>query len=122
MRKKAVGWTLAAFVCIATSACGGGKQEAAVALDEARLSVSGARKVGAQLFAPVRLGDAAALLAAAEDSFKKGKFDRARNSAQGARDAARLAENEARDAARLADKGAKSAQASPRKRKARARN
>lgn len=109
---KAKRWMAAAFVCIALSACGGGKQEAAVALDEARLSVSSARKAGAEASSPARLAEAVTALSAAEDSFKRKKFDAARDSAHKARDAARLAEAAAK---------AKGAEGAPRKRKAKAR-
>ncbi len=109
MRKKAAGWTLAAVACVMTSACGGGKQEAAVALDEARLSVSSARKAGAEAFSPARLEEAVTALSAAEAGFKKKKFGEAQGTALKARDAARLAEKTAK---------ANGAAASPKKRKA----
>lgn len=95
MRQKSGGWALA-LVCIAASACGGGRQEAAVALDEARLSVSGARRAGAETSAPARLGEALAALTVAEDSFSRKKFGAALASAQSARDSARLAEKTAK--------------------------
>lgn len=109
---KTARWIAAAFVCMALGACGRGKQEAAVALDEARLSVSGALRAGAEASSPARLAEALTALSAAEDSFTRKKFDAARDSAHKARDAARLAENAAK---------AKHAAGGPRKRGARAR-
>lgn len=107
---KASRWITAAFLAAALSACGGGRQEAAVALDEARLSVSSARKAGAESFAPARLAEAVTALSAAEAGFKKKKFGEAQDAAFKARDAARLAEKTAR--------AVKEAAAAPRKRKA----
>lgn len=106
---KASRWFTAAFIGIALSGCGAGKQEAAVALDEARLSVSSARKAGAEALSPARLQEAAAALSAAEAGFKRKDFGEAQETALKARDAARLAEKTAR---------ANGPAASPRKRKA----
>ncbi len=55
------------------SGCGKGKEQAAVALDEARLKISDARKAGATLSSPA-LREAEAKLQGAEQSFKKGEY------------------------------------------------
>lgn len=98
MRMKAAGWMMAALVSGALGACGGGKQEAAVALDEARLSVSSARKAGAESSSRERLAQAVTDLAAAEENFKSKDYSQAQDSARKARDAALQAEKAAKAA------------------------
>lgn len=96
MKMKAAGWVLAAIVSGVVCACGSGRQDAAVALDAARLSVSDARKAGAESSSPARLAEAAAALSTAEGHFQKRNYAEAQSSAQKARDAALLAEKEAK--------------------------
>jgi len=96
MKMKAAGWVLAAVVSAVVCACGSGKQEAAVSLDEARLSVSSARKAGAESSSPTRLAQAVTALTAAEADFKSRKYAEAQSSAQKARDAALQAEKDAK--------------------------
>lgn len=102
MRMRAAGWMMAALVSGLLSACGGGKQEAAVALDEARLSISSARKAGAETSSKERFGQATTDLSAAEESFKMKNYAEAQGSAQKARDAALQAEKAAKAAASAA--------------------
>jgi len=99
MKTKATGWVLAALVSAMVCACGNGKQEAAVALDEARLSVSSARKAGGESASPSRFAVAVTALAAAEVSFNTKQYGDAQSSAQKARDAALQAEKDAKSAA-----------------------
>lgn len=94
MRIKAAGWVVAAIFSAAMCACGGGKQEAAMALDEARLTLSSARKSGVGSTAAAGLTAAATALADAEDSFAKREYAEAKASAHKARDAAMQVEKE----------------------------
>jgi len=96
MKMKAAGWVLAAVFSAVVCACGSGKQEAAVLLDEARLNISSARKAGAESSSPTRLAQAVTALTAAEADFKSRNYAQAQSSAQTARDAAQQAENEAK--------------------------
>lgn len=96
MRMKASGGLMAALAILGLCACGAGKQNAAVALDEARLSISSARKAGAESSSPAVLATALASLSAAEDDFKRKNFSEALDSAQKARDSAREAEQTAK--------------------------
>lgn len=96
MKMKSAGWVLAAVVSAVVCACGSGKQEAAVALDEARLSISSARKAGAEASTPARLAQAVTALSAAEADFKSRNYSAAQDYAQKARDGAVLAEKEAK--------------------------
>jgi len=85
----------AGFMAIgALSGCGKGKEQAVVALDEARLTISDARKAGATLSSPA-LRDAEAKLRDAEQSFKKGDYKLATTSASQASAAAASAKSEA---------------------------
>lgn len=104
MKMKMAGRLLAALAFGVMCACGSGKQEAAVALDDARLSVSAARKAGAEFASPARLAEAVNALSAAEGSFGLKNYAEAQSSAQKARDAALLAAKEAADKSKVSAK------------------
>jgi hypothetical protein len=78
------------------SGCGKGKQEAAVSLDEARLTISSARKAGADVRAPKPLGDAESELTKAEQAFEAKNYGSTKVAALRAADAARSAEAQAK--------------------------
>jgi hypothetical protein len=64
------------------SGCGRSKQNAALALDEARLNIASARSAGAQKYAPQKLKEAEAALKLSEKSFGSLEFDAAKTQAQ----------------------------------------
>lgn len=78
----------------ALSGCSKGKEQAVVALDEAKLSISDARKAGATL-SNSALRDAEVRLQDAEKNFKNGDYKRARSAASEATTAAVRAKSEA---------------------------
>jgi len=85
----------AALACGLLCACGGGKQDAAVILDEARLGVSSARKAGAATASPARLAEAVTALSEAERSFTRQNYSESNDSARKTLVAALQAETEA---------------------------
>lgn len=84
------GLTLAAL-----SGCSKSKEQAVVAIDEANLTISSARKAGAQNLAYKTLKDAEGKLTKAEKSFKNGAYSTAKREAQSASETARQAKIEA---------------------------
>lgn len=80
----------------ALSGCGRGKEQAAVALDEARLNISSAKKAGAEARASVMIKGAQSHLVQAEESFYAGKYGPAKDAAMKAAEAAIAAESSAR--------------------------
>ncbi|MBI4387084.1 MAG: hypothetical protein HY551_06855 [Elusimicrobia bacterium] len=91
-RIKALGLIILGAAALSVAGCGKGKESAAVALDEARLNVSSARKAGADYSA---IRDAEAKLQKAEQSFGKKKYSNAKKEAAAASQAAMSAKSEA---------------------------
>lgn len=89
MRSRWAGAILLAAASL--GACDNGKQEAAAALEEARLSAATSRNWGAETFAPALYAEAERELATAEKRFAAGRYDMVGFPAQKAVDAARLA-------------------------------
>lgn len=107
MTRKTAGWLLAAFVAGGLCACGSGKQDAAVKLDEARLSVAAARKAGAEASSPKRFSEAAAALSAAEAGFEGKNYAAATKASEEAVNAAHQAEWDAKNPPAKAKKPAR---------------
>lgn len=70
------------FSMIGLFGCGKSKQNAALALDEARLTVAYAINAGAQSYAPEPLKAAEAALRKAEDAFKGLHYESAKSEAE----------------------------------------
>lgn len=74
--------SVAIFSMIGLSGCGKSKQNAALALDEARLTVASAKSAGAQAYAPEPLQAAEAALKKSEDAFRGLHYESARTEAE----------------------------------------
>jgi len=74
--------SVALFSMIGLSGCGKSKQNAALALDEARLTVASAKSADAQTYAPEPLQAAEAALRKAEDAFRGLHYESARTEAE----------------------------------------
>lgn len=73
---------IGALAVLSLSGCGKSKQNAALALDEARLTISSAKSAGAQSYATEPLQAAEAALKKAEDAFTGLHYESARNEAE----------------------------------------
>lgn len=80
---------------LSLAGCGRGKQNAALALDEARLNIAAARTAGAQIYSAESLRIAEKGLAAAEKDFAGARFQKARDAAEKAAKLAAGAQAEA---------------------------
>jgi hypothetical protein len=80
------------------AACGKSKQEAALSLDDARLSIASARNAGAERSAGSILQIADGFLFQAEARFEEGQYGQAHDDAARASEAARLAQESAKNA------------------------
>ncbi|KAF0127332.1 MAG: hypothetical protein FD189_399 [Elusimicrobia bacterium] len=99
---------MAFIAAVSLSGCGRGKQNASLALDEARLNVASARSAGAQEHVAGTMRSAEDALAAAEKAFTGGSFEEARVTAAKAARLAAAAQAEAeRKAAEKKKKPAK---------------
>jgi hypothetical protein len=94
-------------VGISLAGCSRGKEQAAVAVDEARLNLSAAENANADSSAPDFMFEAKRLLSLAERDMKKGRYDQAEESA-GQANAAALKAKSLADTAKTeaADPGA----------------
>ena len=105
----ACGFVLMALaMSLGLSGCGRSKQNAALALDEARLNIASAKSAGAQKYAGQPLKEAEAALKLAEKAFGTRHFDVATHEAQKANQLAVTAQSEAEKKA--AGKAAKTSQ------------
>lgn len=96
MKIKGIASAVLAFAMAAgLSGCGRGKQNAALALDEARLNIAAARSAGAQKYAAEPLGYAETSLKEADKAFARKAFDLAKTEAQKAVQFAAAAQAEA---------------------------
>lgn len=82
--------------------CSGGKEQAAVAVEEAKLNLSAAENAGADSSAPDLMFEANRLLSLAEKDMNRGRYDQAQKSAGQANDAALRAKNLAETARMMA--------------------
>lgn len=90
------GMAVLAFALAASlSGCGRAKQNAFLALDEARLTISSAKSAGAQTYAAEPLKEAEAALKKADKAFEALKYDMARTGALSAIQLAKAAQDEA---------------------------
>ena len=80
---------------VSMSGCGKSKQNAALALDEARLTISSAKSAGAQAYAAEPLQAAEAALKKAEDAFIGLHYEAARTEAETAVQLAKDAQTDA---------------------------
>ena len=106
---------LAVGLCLVATACSSGKQEAVLAMDEARLNIAAAEKAGAGIWANYSLAQAKKQLSDAVKRFEAKEFGYARVSAQQAASQAISAAAEAKDKA--AQSAARSAKKAPTKKK-----
>lgn len=90
---------MALVAAMSLSGCGRGKQNASLAIDEARLNIASAKTAGAQTHAAAGLRAAGESLASAEKAFAGGDFEAARGAAE---KAAKLAAGAQADAERAA--------------------
>ncbi|HBA60283.1 MAG TPA: hypothetical protein DCZ92_05615 [Elusimicrobia bacterium] len=74
------------------SGCGRSKQNASLALEEARLNISAARGSGAQTYAAEPLKEAVAALNKADKAFEAMKYDMAKTAAESAVQLAKAAQ------------------------------
>lgn len=98
MKQKtiSIGLALAALVLtLGLSGCGRSKQNAAMALDEARLNISAARNSGAQTYAAQTLQSAEAALKKGEKAFEASRYSIAKDEAAAAAALAVTAKDEA---------------------------
>lgn len=91
--------TVIAGVWILAAACGSGKQEAVLAMDEARLNIAAAEKAAAGIWANYSLTQAKKQMAEADKRFQSKEYGYARVSAQQAAAQAISAAAEAKDKA-----------------------
>lgn len=87
------------MVCVLLCGCGKGKETAAIALDEARLAVSSAKKAGAEVRAAEPLKSAEAAIVKAESGFQKGDYLTVQAEAKKAKTYANTAEETSKAAA-----------------------
>lgn len=86
---------MALALALGLSGCGRSKQNASLALEEARLNISAARSSGAQTYAAQTLKSALETLKKGEKAFEASDFDTARTEAEKAAQLAVAARDEA---------------------------
>jgi hypothetical protein len=105
---------LSALVLASLGACVKAKEQAVVAVDEAKLNLASARRLGAEKSSRRLMNQASAKLRDAQDALKAGRHSSARKLAQEASSLAAVAQGEAK-AAKAASDAAKAAQTKRRK-------
>jgi len=98
---------MAFALALGLSGCGRSKQNAALALDEARLNISAAKSIATQLYAAETLKAAEAALKKADSAFQALHYDIARTEAEKSIQLAKQSQIEAE--AKVAEKKLKSA-------------